>query len=106
MTITSVIVVYAVSWFMVLFIVLPIGLRTQGDVGEIVPGTHASAPANFDFKRTVKITTLWAVITGSLICAIILSGVIKVRDLDVFHRMNPPTEMQEPHVIERRTHTN
>ncbi|MAY31868.1 MAG: hypothetical protein CMM86_04625, partial [Rhodovulum sp.] len=38
MTITAAIVLFAVIWFMVLFVTLPVRLRTQGDVGEIVPG--------------------------------------------------------------------
>ena len=46
MSIVSAIVLFAVIWFMVLFIVLPIRLETQGDVGEHVPGTHAGSPAS------------------------------------------------------------
>ncbi|ADO41416.1 DUF1467 family protein [Ketogulonicigenium vulgare] len=105
MTITSVFVVFAVSWFLTLFIVLPIGLRTQGDVGEIVPGTPASAPADFNAKRTMLLTTIWATVVWAVVCGIILSGVIKVRDFDFFHRMNPPIERPEAQVIERRDHT-
>ena len=45
MSITSAIVLFAIVWFMVFFIALPIRLKTQGDVGEIVPGTQAGAPA-------------------------------------------------------------
>ena len=54
MSIVSGIVLYAVIWFLVLFILIPVGLETQGDRGEIEPGTHAGAPANFDLKKTVK----------------------------------------------------
>ena len=45
MSIVSAIVLYAVFWFLIFLIVIPIRLQTQGDVGEIVPGTHAGAPA-------------------------------------------------------------
>ena len=51
MGIMSGLVLYAVIWFVVLFVVLPIGLRTQGDEDEIVKGTQAGAPANFRIKR-------------------------------------------------------
>ncbi len=37
MGITSALVLFAVIWFLVLFIVLPIRLKTQGDLGEIAP---------------------------------------------------------------------
>jgi predicted secreted protein len=88
MGITSALVLFAVIWFMVLFIALPIGLRTQGDEGEIVPGTMAGSPANLNLKRKLWVVTgisavLWLVIAG-----IILSGVITVRDLDWFGRLD------------------
>ncbi|MCU0906084.1 MAG: DUF1467 family protein [Rhodobacteraceae bacterium] len=89
MGITSAIVLFAVIWFMVLFIALPIGLRTQGDEGEIVPGTMAGSPANLNMKRKLWIVTaisaaLWVVIAG-----IILSGAITIEDLDWFGRLQP-----------------
>ena len=51
MSIISAIVLFAIVWFMVFFIALPIRLKTQGDVGEIVPGTHAGAPAEHQLKK-------------------------------------------------------
>jgi predicted secreted protein len=87
MGITSAIVLFAVIWFMVMFIALPIGLRTQGDEGEIVPGTQAGAPANFNAKRKILIVTAISAALWVIIAAIIFSGVISVRDLDWFHRM-------------------
>ena len=41
MSITAIIVVYAVTWFMVFFIVLPIRFVSQGDTGSVVPGHPA-----------------------------------------------------------------
>ena len=69
MSITAAIVLYVVIWFVTMFVVLPIGLRTQGDDGEIVPGTHAGAPSNFRLKRTLVIVTIvgtvvWAIVGG------------------------------------------
>ncbi len=79
---TAALVLYAVIWFMVLFITLPIGLRTQGEEGEVVPGTHASAPANFSFKRKAKTTTIWATGLFIIIGGTIISGRVSVRDFD------------------------
>ena len=42
MNVVSAIVLFAVIWFMVLFVVLPLRLKTQGDVGERLVGTHAA----------------------------------------------------------------
>jgi len=89
MGITSAIVLFAVIWFLVLFIALPIRLETQGDRGEVEPGTHAGAPAEFSFKRKAKLVTVIAVVIWAVLAAIITSGVIKVRDFDWFHRMGP-----------------
>ncbi len=86
---TSAIVLFAVVWFMVFFVVLPLRNETQGEAGKIVPGTHASAPANLNLKRKVWITTLWAVGIWAVIAGVILSEVISVRDLDWFDRMAP-----------------
>jgi predicted secreted protein len=89
MTITAAIVLFAVTWFMVFFIVLPLNLTTQGDAGKIVPGTPAAAPAGFVVARKARLTTLIAVVVWAALCAVILSGWISVRDLDIFGRMGP-----------------
>jgi predicted secreted protein len=90
MGITSAIVLFAVIWFMVFFVVLPLRMVSQGDAGDIVPGTHASAPANPQMRRKVKITTLWAIGLWVVIAGTIISGLITVRDLDWFDRMSTP----------------
>ena len=88
MSFVSALVLLAVVWFMVLFIVLPIRLETQGDVGEKVEGTHAGSPATgFSMKRKIRMTTIWAFPIWIVISAIILYGGITVRDIDMFNRM-------------------
>ncbi len=89
MAITSAIVLFAVIWFMTFFVALPIRLKTQGDAGEIVPGTHAGAPAVHNLRKKALITTAVAVVIWAIVVAIILSGAISVRDLDWFNRMEP-----------------
>jgi predicted secreted protein len=89
MSITSAIVLYAVIWFMVLFVVLPLRLTTQGDAGEVEPGTSASSPAFIDMKRKFRIVTLVAAVLWIVIAGVIFSGLISVRDLDFFNRMSP-----------------
>jgi predicted secreted protein len=79
-----------VIWFMVFFVILPLRMVTQGDENEIVPGTHASAPAHPQVKRKAKLTTYWAVAIWIVIAGTILSGAITVRDLDWFQRMATP----------------
>lgn len=88
MTVTAAIVLFSVTWFMVFFVVLPLRMVTQGDAGEIVPGTHASSPHDLRLKRKVVITTVWAVAIWALIASLIIWGPWGVRDLDWFGVMD------------------
>ncbi|MEL6609343.1 MAG: DUF1467 family protein [Pseudomonadota bacterium] len=90
MGITSAIVLYAVIWFMTLLCVLPVRLETQGDRGEIVPGTHAGSPENPQMKRRFVWTTIIATVLWVIIAGVIISGLVSVRDLDWFNRMATP----------------
>jgi predicted secreted protein len=58
MSLTLGLAIYVVIWWTVLFAVLPIGVRTQGEDSIIVPGTPASAPTNPRLLRIVGVTTL------------------------------------------------
>ena len=82
MSITGAIVLFVVVWFMMMFIVLPIKARSQADAGDVVPGTHAGAPANFRLRRTVVIVTLWAILIWGILAAIIIQGWVTIEDLD------------------------
>lgn len=58
MNIGSGLAVYFVIWWTVLFAVLPFGIRTQAEAGEVVPGSEASAPVRPRFVRIVTINTI------------------------------------------------
>lgn len=93
MNIVSAIVLLAVTWFMTLFVVLPIRLETQGDLGERVEGTHAGSPASsFSMRRKLRLTTLFAFPIWAILCLVIIWGGIGVRDIDFFGRMGPSSE--------------
>lgn len=87
MGITSALVLFAVIWSLMFLIILPIRVKTQGDLGEIVPGTHAGAPEVHNIGKKAKITTVLSLILWAIITTIILSEWITVRDLDWFDRM-------------------
>ncbi|MES2916308.1 MAG: DUF1467 family protein [Pseudomonadota bacterium] len=89
MTITAIIVLYSVTWFMTLFCVLPYRTVSQDEAKDIVPGTPPGAPAGNVMKRKAWITTLIATPICAVIVGIILSGWITVEDLDWFGRMKP-----------------
>ncbi|MCC5958538.1 DUF1467 family protein [Roseinatronobacter sp. S2] len=76
MSIMSAIALYGVIWFMTMFLVLPFRMQTQGEAGEVVPGTPSSAPSDAQMMRKVKIVTVIATTAFVVIAGIILSGVI------------------------------
>ncbi len=76
MGITLSIAVYFIIWWTVLFAVLPLGVRTQGEDNSVVPGTPESAPSAPRMWRVFLLNTVvaavvfagvWVVITYRLI---------------------------------------
>lgn len=89
MTISAAIVLFAVYWFMMLFVILPLGLKSQEEAGSVVPGTPPSAPADPMLRRKLFWVTVIAVALWIPTCLIILSGIFTVQDFDIFGRMSP-----------------
>ncbi|RIY03695.1 DUF1467 family protein [Aureimonas flava] len=58
MGILTAVAIYFVIWWTVLFVVLPIRMRSQADEGEIVLGTTHSAPARFSLGKVALYNTL------------------------------------------------
>ena len=87
MSVVSGIVLYAVLWFLTLFVVIPITIETQEEAGERVEGTHAGAPSSrYSMRRAIKLTTLCAMALWAAIAAVIIFGGITVEDVDIFSR--------------------
>jgi predicted secreted protein len=91
MGITSAIVLYVVIWFLTFFVALPVRIQTQGDLGRIVPGTQAGSPEHHHLKKKAWITTAVAAVIWAICAYVILSGMISLRDIDMFNRMGPPS---------------
>ncbi len=70
----SALVVWLIIWWLVLFIILPIGIRGQAEENDIVEGSEPGAPHTLDIKKKFKQTTIIASILWVLTCALILSG--------------------------------
>ena len=87
MTLTGAIVLFAVTWFMVFFCVLPWRFESQGETGEVVPGTPVSAPSDVQLGRKMRITSMIAVVVWLALVGIIWSGVFTLDMLDVFNIM-------------------
>lgn len=76
MSLTLALAVYFVIWWMVLFTVLPFGVRTQGEAGDVVPGTPASAPVAPRMLRTFAITTVVAAAVFAFVYAAVVYDVL------------------------------
>ena len=59
---TTSLAIYFIFWWLVFFAVLPWGVRSQQEQGEIVPGTDPGAPAIHGLKVKVVWTTVVATI--------------------------------------------
>lgn len=66
MTWISVVAVYFILWWLVLFATLPFGLKTQDEDGDVTLGTVSSAPKGPHMLR--------AIIRTTIVSAIILAG--------------------------------
>ena len=58
-------------WFITLFVVLPFFAKTQGEAGEVVPGTPESAPAKINMPKVFLVNTLVAAVAYAGVYAVI-----------------------------------
>ena len=69
-------VLYFILWFVILFTVLPWGVRTQEEEGEVEPGTVGSAPVNPAIWKKLLITSVVTGIVFGVIYLIVDSNLI------------------------------
>jgi len=78
MRITTVLAIYFIIWWVVLFAVLPWGSRSQSDAGEIELGTEPGAPAIHRVGRSILWTTIIASLLFAILWAVYAAGLIPV----------------------------
>ena len=76
MSIALGIALYFMIWWLTLFVVLPFGVRTQGEAGDVVPGTPASAPAAPRILRIALINTVLASVVFGALLLVLSSGLV------------------------------
>lgn len=82
MAVTSSLVLYAVIWFLTFLVVIPIRLKTQGDLGHVLEGTHAGSPEVHNLKKKAWITTGVALILWIILIVIITQEIITIADIE------------------------
>ncbi|MGB5905249.1 MAG: DUF1467 family protein [Xanthobacteraceae bacterium] len=65
-TISSVLAIYFVLWWVVLFITLPFGVRSQDESNETIEGTDPGAPVRAMMVRKL----IWTTVISAIIFAI------------------------------------
>ena len=87
MTLAFAAAIYLVVWWIVLFAILPIGVRTSEEVGEKAsPGTAESAPHLPHLLPKMVATTVVASIVFAGLYAIIVHHVITLDQIPFFPR--------------------
>jgi predicted secreted protein len=71
-SIATAIAIYFIIWWVVLFAVLPWGVRSQHESGAISPGTDPGAPVSPRLWRTLILTTVVASVVFA-ICDVVYS---------------------------------
>jgi predicted secreted protein len=66
MSISTIIAIYFIIWWVVLFAVLPWGVRSQQESGEVTPGTDPGAPA----APRVWMKLVWTTVVASVVFGI------------------------------------
>lgn len=84
MTFGSFVAIYFVIWWIALFAVLPWGIRSQVEEGEVVPGTDPGAPKRPRFLFVVLVTTALSAVVFAIFYGIISQEWIGLEDLDWF----------------------
>ena len=89
MTLSFAIAIYAIIWWIVLFAMLPIGVRTQAEEGEDSPGTAESAPHRPRLLAKMVATTVVASVIFAIVYAIIVHRLITLDDIPFLPRYEP-----------------
>ena len=88
MTVAFGVAIYFVIWWIVLFAMLPIGVRTQEEEGEVAPGTVASAPHLPKLLPKMLATTVIASIVFAGVYAIVVHHAITLDDIPFLPRFD------------------
>jgi predicted secreted protein len=66
MTITTFVAIYFILWWVVLFAVLPWGVRSQDESGAVEPGTDPGAPV----AHRIAVKFIWTTVIASALLAL------------------------------------
>jgi predicted secreted protein len=87
MSVATVIAIYFIIWWVVLFSILPWGVHSQHESGEVAPGTDPGAPAVHLVWRKLIWTTVTAAVVFGIVAAVYKADLIP---LEFLKRISSP----------------
>ena len=81
MSLTTALAIYFIVWWIVLFTVLPFGVRSQAESGEVIPGSDPGAPAVPRLGAKIIWTTIVASVVFALLDVIYTFKLVSLDDL-------------------------
>ena len=81
MSLTTSLAIYFIVWWVVLFLVLPWGIRSQAESGEIARGTDPGAPAVPNLRAKLLWTTVVAAVLFGVFEVVYIYRLIALDDL-------------------------
>jgi predicted secreted protein len=70
-----VLALFLTIWFVVLFAVLPFGVRSQHEAGDYVPGTDPGAPV----EPRLLVKALWTTLLSLVIFGLVIGSMLLVK---------------------------
>jgi len=77
MQIGTIIAIYFVLWWVCLFVILPIGARSQHEAGDVFPGSEPGAPALFRFWPKIIATSLLAAVVQVVMMWVLANPILQ-----------------------------
>jgi predicted secreted protein len=81
MSTTTAVAIYFLIWWVTLFAVLPFGVRSQHEGGEMVPGSDPGAPILPRVSWKLFWTTVWSGVIFAILYVIYVYKLIAFEDL-------------------------
>ena len=89
MSFTLAVAIYLICWWVVLFAVLPFGIKTQSEEGEVILGTTESAPVAPRIFVKMVYTTLISAVLFAIIYVVFEYKLIQLDDIPFLPRFAP-----------------
>jgi predicted secreted protein len=91
MSLASALAIYFIIWWLVLFLVLPFGIRNAHESGEAVEeGNEPGAPVNPRLVRKAVITTILATAVFAVFYLVQTRGLLSLDNLPFYNTMPSP----------------